>query len=223
MATAQAGNPSAEPSVPQAAVADYTGEGYRGTVPLTPAEQQWLAAHSLITLAVVHGIVKSRHGHISVYSELGKGTTFHVYLPCVAMETYAAEAENKGSVPMGHERILMVDDEEQVISILRQILEGLGYTVTALTGSIATWQAFSSHPQDYDLVITDMTMPDMTGTELALKILRLRPDMPIVLCTGFNEQISEEKAKSLGIRAYITKPVLRNDFAVVVRRTLDEA
>jgi PAS domain S-box-containing protein len=174
-------------------------------------------------LAVVHGIVQSHHGHISVYSELGKGTTFHVYLPCVAMEVCAAETENKESVPRGHERILVVDDEEQIISISRQILEGLGYTVTGLTGSIAAWQAFSSHPQAYDLVITDMTMPDMTGTELALKILRLRPDMPIVLCTGFSEQISEEKAKSLGIRAYINKPVLRNDFAVVVRRTLDEA
>ena len=174
-------------------------------------------------LAVVHGIVQSHHGHISVFSELGKGTTFHVYLPCVAMETCATETENEGAIPRGHERILVVDDEEEIISLSRQILEGLGYKVTALTGSIDAWQAFSSHPQDYDLVITDMTMPDMTGAELAVKIFGLRPDMPIVLCTGFSEQISEEKAKSLGIKAYITKPVLRNDFAMVVRRTLDEA
>ncbi|MEW6519232.1 MAG: transporter substrate-binding domain-containing protein [Thermodesulfobacteriota bacterium] len=173
-------------------------------------------------LAVVHGIVQSHHGHISVYSEPGAGTTFHVYLPRVAMDSGAAETENEGSVPMGHERILVVDDEEEIIRISRQILEGLGYTVTAFTGSIEAWRTFSSNPRDYDLVITDMTMPDMTGTDLALKILRLRPDMPIVLCTGFSELISEEKAKSLGIRAYITKPVLRNDFALVVRRTLDE-
>ncbi|MCJ7602368.1 MAG: response regulator, partial [Desulfobulbaceae bacterium] len=174
-------------------------------------------------LAVVHGIVKSHHGHISVYSDPGKGTTFHVYLPCVVTEPNTAEVAVEGAVPKGHERILMVDDEEEINRISRQILEELGYMVTALNGSIDAWEIFQSHPQDFDLVITDMTMPNMTGAELAIKILQIRPDMPIVLCTGFSEQISEEKAKSLGIKAYITKPVLRNDFAMVIRKTLDEA
>jgi len=173
-------------------------------------------------LAVVHGIVQSHHGHISVYSEPGKGTTFHVYLPCVAVEPNMAEIEVEGAVPRGHERILMVDDEEEIIAVSRQILEELGYTVTAVTDSIEAWHIFQRHPQGYDLVITDMTMPGMTGAELAMKILGLRSGMPIMLCTGFSEQISEEKAKSLGIKAYITKPVLRNDFAMVIRRTLDE-
>lgn len=172
-------------------------------------------------LAVVHGIVQSHHGHISVYSEPGKGTTFHVYLPCVAMESNTAEVEVEGAVLRGHERILMVDDEESINLISRQLLEELGYAVTALNGSIDAWKIFQSHPQDFDLVITDMTMPNMTGMELSIKILQIRPDMPIVLCTGFNEQISEEKAKSLGIKTYITKPILRNDFAMVIRRTLD--
>ncbi|TFG37821.1 MAG: transporter substrate-binding domain-containing protein, partial [Desulfobacterales bacterium] len=151
-------------------------------------------------LAVAHGIVKSHHGHISVYSEPGKGTTFHVYLPCVAMESNTAEVEVVGTVPRGHERILLVDDEEEIIRISQHILEALGYTVTALNGSIDAWKIFQSNPQDFDLVITDMTMPRMTGAELAKKILQIRPDMPIVLCTGFSEQISEEKAKSLGIK-----------------------
>ncbi|MEW6291249.1 MAG: transporter substrate-binding domain-containing protein [Thermodesulfobacteriota bacterium] len=173
-------------------------------------------------LAVVHGIVQSHHGHISVYSEPGKGTTFHVYLPCVAVEPNMAEVEVVGPVPRGHERILMVDDEEEIIAVSRQILEELGYTVTAVTDSIEAWHIFQRHPQGYDLVITDMTMPGMTGAELAMKILGLRSGMQIMLCTGFSEQISEEKAKSLGIKAYITKPVLRNDFAMVIRRTLDE-
>gem|GEM_PF-844089 len=172
-------------------------------------------------LAVVHGIVQSHHGHISVYSEPGKGTTFHVYLPCVAVEPNMAETEIDGAVARGHERILLVDDEEEITLVSREMLEELGYTVTALTGSIEAWQTFQRDPQQFDLVITDMTMPNMTGAELATKILRIRPGMPIVLCTGFSAQISEEKAKSLGIRAYITKPVLRNDFALVVRRTLD--
>jgi CheY-like chemotaxis protein len=152
-------------------------------------------------LAVVHGIVKSHHGHISVYSDPGRGTTFHVYLPCVVTESNKAEVEVEGTVPSGLERILMVDDEEEIIRISRQILEELGYMVTALNGSIDAWEIFQSHPQDFDLVITDMTMPNMTGAELAIKILQIRPDMPIVLCTGFSEQISEKKAKSLGIKA----------------------
>jgi len=173
-------------------------------------------------LAVVHGIVKSHHGHISVYSEAGKGTTFHVYLPCVAMETNAAAVEAEGAAPRGHERILMVDDEEEITRVSQQILEELGYTVTAMTGSIDAWETFQRDSQQFDLVITDMTMPNMTGVELAIKILHIRPDMPIVLCTGFSEQISEEKAKSLGIKAYITKPVLTKDFAMMVRRTLDD-
>jgi PAS domain S-box-containing protein len=173
-------------------------------------------------LAVVHGIVQAHHGHITVYSESGYGTTFHVYLPRIETAETSQSAEPEKGIARGTERILLVDDEVVICRMEHAMLSTLGYQVTALSSSVDSLEAFRAHPDDYDLVITDMTMPNMTGSELAQRIMRIRSDVPIILCTGFSELINEEKAKSLGIRGFIMKPVDMKNLANTVRRVLDE-
>jgi len=171
-------------------------------------------------LSVVHGIVKSYDGCITVYSEPEKGSIFHVYLPL--MDTHETEITELSSEepPTGDERILLVDDEEQVLNMLQKMLEQLGYQVKAFMSSPEAYQYFTDSPDSFDLVITDMTMPKMTGEELAKKIMIIRSDIPIILCTGFSEKMSEEKAKSLGIREFIMKPVIRGEIAKIIRHVL---
>ncbi len=123
----------------------------------------------------------------------------------------------------GKERILFVDDEAQIVRMSQQILEGLGYHVTARTSSIETLEAFRAAPDKFDLVITDTTMPNMTGVELARKLMEVRPDIPIIICTGFSEKISEDKAKTMGIRGYVMKPVVRSELAKKIREVLDQS
>jgi PAS domain S-box-containing protein len=173
-------------------------------------------------LAVVHGIVQAHHGHITVYSEPGQGSTFHVYLPRIETATTSPTAEPEEEIARGDERILLVDDEVAICRMEHAMLSTLGYRVTALSSSVDSLETFRAHPDDYDLVITDMTMPNMTGSELAQRIMRIRADVPIILCTGFSELINEEKAKSLGIRGFIMKPVDMKNLAKTVRRVLDE-
>ncbi|MBU0679844.1 MAG: response regulator [Proteobacteria bacterium] len=174
-------------------------------------------------LAVVHGIVKNMHGHITVYSEPGKGTTFHVYLPRVARVMKEQMHEAARPEPRGKERILLVDDEKMISEMEKQMLEHLGYQVTALTSPVDALSFFQNNPSHFDLVITDMTMPFMTGTELAQELLTMRRDIPIVLCTGFSDIINEEKAEALGIKRYIMKPLIMSEFSRVVRQVLDES
>ncbi len=174
-------------------------------------------------LAVVHGIVSRLRGHISVVSVPDKGSTFTIYLPTIAASQEKIKQEVAGPLPKGHERVLLVDDDSSIAQLSQKILTTLGYTVTALTSSKDTLQIFAGDPQAFDLVITDMTMPEMTGEELAREILRIRPGMPIIMCSGYSEIIDEAKAMSLGISSYVMKPIVIKDLAGVVRKVLDGA
>lgn len=173
-------------------------------------------------LSVIHGIVKNHRGDITVNSALGKGSTFQVYLPVIEDDIVATEFEPTNGTAKGNERILLIDDEEQIVSMEQQMLENLGYQVTARTNSEEALREFSQQPQNYDLVITDMTMPHMTGDQLAKKLLDIKPDIPVILCTGFNEDITEEKALAMGIQKFVMKPVIKNDLATTIRTVLDQ-
>ncbi len=170
-------------------------------------------------LAVVHGIVKSYHGAVTVESQLDSGTIFRVFLPAIDSDEQTLLADD-GALPRGNERILLVDDESPLIDVERQLLERLGYSVTTQTKSREALRLFGKEPMNYDLVITDLTMPELTGDNLARELLKVRADIPIVLCTGFSEHLTEEKARALGIKEFVTKPLLMKDFALAVRRAL---
>lgn len=171
-------------------------------------------------LSMVHGIVESMAGAIKVYSEPGGGTTFNIYLPRVESPCQVA-MRNAGAIRGGSETILLVDDEEMILEMTCRILAQLGYTVVARTSSLEALKAFEHHPARFDLVITDQTMPDLTGKNLAQQMMRIRPDLPIILCTGFSAAINEEQSLSIGIRAFLRKPVLREELAEAVRSVLD--
>jgi signal transduction histidine kinase/ActR/RegA family two-component response regulator len=172
-------------------------------------------------LSVVHGIVKSHEGTISVQSEYGKGTTVSIFFPVVEKQA-VIETETVEELPTGNERILFVDDEESILNAGRVTLERLGYQVEVRPNPVEALELFRINPGQFDLVITDMTMPKMTGDHLVQEILKIRPDMPIFISTGFHEKIDEEKAKQIGIRQYIEKPLNRRILAKVVREVLDE-
>jgi signal transduction histidine kinase/ActR/RegA family two-component response regulator len=173
-------------------------------------------------LSVIHGIVKNHRGDINVKSIPGKGTIFQVYLPLIENLEHAAELEPTNGAAKGEERILLVDDEEQIVAMERQMLENLGYRVTARTDSQEALKVFAEHPHNFDLVITDMTMPYMTGDQLAQKMLDIEPNIPVILCTGFNEIITEEKALAMGIQKFVMKPIVKNDLATTIRTVLDQ-
>jgi PAS domain S-box-containing protein len=171
-------------------------------------------------LAVVHGIVIKHNGMITVESEPGRGTTFSLYFPIVENES-APQLTVQNAIPTGKERILFIDDEQTLVLLARQMLESLGYKATCMTSSSEGFKTFQQDPQGYDLVITDQTMPILPGSELAQRILAIRPDMPIILCTGYSSMISEQKAKQLGIREFLLKPIERRKLAETIRRALD--
>jgi CheY-like chemotaxis protein len=172
-------------------------------------------------LAVVHGIVKSNNGDIKVRSKPGKGTTFEILIPVVDT-TPPPSIALPAELPRGKEEwVLLVDDEAHIVTILQQSLERLGYRITAKASSLAALEEFMKHPKEFDAVITDQTMPQMTGAELSRALLKLNPEIPIILCTGFSEMISEETAKAIGIREYIMKPIMARDLSRVLRKVLD--
>ncbi len=174
-------------------------------------------------LAMVHGIVKGYKGNILVETELGKGTDFYIYLPMAdKLLTEPAALINK-TLPRGHEHILIVDDEKLIVTMEQKILENLGYQVTARTSSIEALEIFRAQPQKFDMVITDLTMPDMTGKVLSKKLLEIRSNLPIILCTGFSKSMTEENVESLGIKGFLVKPIIINDLAMLIRKILDSA
>ncbi len=173
-------------------------------------------------LSTVHGIVKRMNGEIQVYSEPGKGAEFHVYLPVVGNIFEKQDSNANEPIPGGSERILLVDDEASIIAMEKQALERLGYQVTSRISSIEALEAFSANPDNFDLVITDMSMPKMSGDKLANELIRIRPDIPILLCTGFSESMTDEKIKSIGIKGFLKKPIVIKDLAQKIQKTLDE-
>lgn len=171
-------------------------------------------------LSVVLGIVKTAGGEISVDSHPDRGTTFDIYLPQVEGGV-AVEATETAYLAVGSERILFVDDEPTLAIVGKQLLERLGYSVVTFTSSTEALAAFKAEPQRYDLVMTDMTMPVVTGDKLAKAILQIRADVPIILCTGFSRIVNEERARSLGIRCFLMKPLTLPQIAKAVREALD--
>ncbi|MCX5871476.1 MAG: PAS domain S-box protein [Deltaproteobacteria bacterium] len=172
-------------------------------------------------LSIVHGIVKSYQGQITVDSEPGKGTCFHVYLPLMAEAPTLGESVLTSPLPTGSERLLVVDDEEAITTMFETILTHLGYQITVINNSQMTLALIEQDPMAFDLLLTDMTMPHLTGFELAQKALAIRADLPVILCTGFSELVNKEQAQALGIRAYLMKPVSVQELSQTVRKVLD--
>jgi len=172
-------------------------------------------------LAIVHSIVKEHDGIILVDSEPDIGTAFSIYFPVVEEEA-VEESLIDGELPTGDENVLFVDDEESIVDMGCKMLERLGYQVASTTNPVEALELISSQPERFDLVVTDMAMPQMTGDKLVKDILNISPDTPIILCTGFSEKIDEKKAKEIGAADYIEKPLIMRDFALKVRKVLDD-
>jgi len=173
-------------------------------------------------LSVVHGIVASHGGTITVSSEPDKGSTFAIYLPNLLEERPRDSGDGDRSITRGHERILFIDDEEDLVAMGDEMLTGLGYHVTAKTGAREALALFRIDPSRFDLVITDQTMPGITGEELVTEILTIRTDMPIIMCTGYSPLVDSDRASEAGIQAFTMKPLTEKEMAVTIRKVLDE-
>jgi CheY-like chemotaxis protein len=173
-------------------------------------------------LSVVHGIVKRHGGAITVSSQLDGGTVFQVLIPLLEHAVVSAESSQVIPLPRGNERILLVDDEKLLCEVLLRMLKDLGYQTLAKSSGEKAYRAFQSQPQAFDLLLIDQTMTDMTGLELARRITRIRPDLPIILCTGFSQTLPPGVAQSTGIQAILHKPLVRAHVATTLRRVLDD-
>ncbi len=173
-------------------------------------------------LAVVLGIVKKYGGDIRVYSEPGQGASFQVYFPVFGKAEEGLAVILRTPLVVGDERILLVDDESPIAESMQKMLEFHGYHVTAKTSSVEALETFRLAPRDFDLVLTDQTMPHLTGDQLVLEMKKIRPDIPIILCTGFSNTIDEVKARILEIDAFLMKPVLRKELVETIRNVLDK-
>ncbi len=174
-------------------------------------------------LSVVHGIVKNFNGTIKVDSQVGVGTTFKIYFPLLAGKEDQISTKTLESLPTGVEKILLVDDEETIARLEKQILERLGYHVTARTNSLEALQTFMGTPTAFDLVITDMAMPNMTGDRLSKELIAIRADIPIIICTGFSEKLDTQQAQKMGVKGFLMKPIVKSEMAKTVRKVLDES
>lgn len=171
-------------------------------------------------LAMVHGIVKRQGGYIKVESKLGEGTIFKIYLPVAKKETVVQRVVALGKLVTGSGKILLVDDEEQVAQVTGEILKSLGYKVIGMTSSEKAYNFFAENPDGVDLILTDLTMPKMTGLELCAEVKSIRPDIPVILFTGYSDQVSENRTESAGIDAYCMKPISMRDLSNVVGKFL---
>lgn len=174
-----------------------------------------------IGLSVIHRIVENQKGMITVDSKPGKGTTFHVFLPLIEGEE-PVSSRIFGPTPTGNERILYVDDEKLLTDLFGQLMKPLGYKVTTKTSSTEALKLFKSKPDDFDLLITDQSMPDLTGVEMAIEFLKIRPNMPIILCTGYSNKIAPKEAKEIGIKEFMMKPLHKRLLAATIRKVFDE-
>jgi len=172
-------------------------------------------------LSIVHGIVTSCGGFVTCESEIGKGTVFNIFFPAIE-ERAVSEIKPMNVTPSGTERILFIDDEVMLAELGKTMLERLGYDVTIRTSSLEALAIFQKQPERFDAVITDQTMSDLTGMDLARQILQIRPDIPIILCTGYSTLISEEQAKVQGVKGFAMKPLSKNEIATLLRKVLDE-
>ncbi|MBI5606547.1 MAG: PAS domain S-box protein [Deltaproteobacteria bacterium] len=171
-------------------------------------------------LSVVHGIVKGLEGEISVDSKPGNGSTFQVFFPRIN-NTATEEIKGFPDLRTGKERILLIDDEEAIVDMGQQMLEQLGYRVTAKTNAKEALELFEDLPSEFDLIITDLTMPYLTGLKLTEKFLKIRPEIPIILCTGFSAGLNLEQVRSIGIKELVMKPIVRSEIAQVIRKVLE--
>jgi PAS domain S-box-containing protein len=171
-------------------------------------------------LSVVLGIVKQSGGHITVVSEPGRGSVFDVYFPQISETPAVGVTADEATIPGGHERVLFVDDEEALVEMGEELLSGLGYEVTCCTSSSKALTRFRRDPSRFDLVVTDQTMPGMTGVQLAAELLAIRP-IPVILCTGFSHTTNEESARAAGIKGFVMKPLTKREIAKTIRKVLD--
>jgi PAS domain S-box-containing protein len=174
-----------------------------------------------IGLSVVHGIVKEYGGNIRVSSEVGSGTSFQVYLPLLEKVKDNKSAVVTGNRPTGCERILLIDDEAPIADLVQMMLERLGYRITVQTSSLDALDDFRADPLKFDLVISDRSMPNMTGIQLARELISIRPEIPIIICTGFTDEKDEQCARDMGVKGFLIKPVAIGDLAIMVRNVLD--
>lgn len=172
-------------------------------------------------LSVVHGIVNSYDGAISVTTEMNEGTTFFIYLPRTMAEQSISEQINEIGAMGQSETILFVDDERMIVDMVERLLINQGYHVITHDSGIDALEDFKSDPDLIDMVITDQTMPGMTGSEMAKEMLNIRPDLPIILCTGYSETLSPEQAKEIGILEYVMKPFVPREIAALIRKYLN--
>jgi len=173
-------------------------------------------------LSVVHGIIKSHGGWIHVESEIDQGSTFRIFLPLAGEERHVVpKPEDVRALPVGCERVLLVDDETALVEMGREMLTGLGYQVTTATSSRRALELFGHEPDQFDLVITDMTMPQMTGLELSRKLVDIKSDIRVVLCTGYSEDVTPETLRASSIKECLMKPFGHAQMALLVRQTLD--
>ena len=173
-------------------------------------------------LAIVHGVVSSLGGVIGVQSRPGAGTTFEVYLPKFASTSQPTLAELAEEVPRGAgQHLLVVDDDQALLKLTSLMLKQLNYRITACSSATAALEVFSAAPQDFDLIVTDQIMPGLTGARFAVKVMELRPGMPIIIATGFSEKITPDTARELGLRGFLQKPFTRQQLARAIHAELN--